>query len=463
MADTPSDALVLFGATGDLAFQQIFPALQAMIRDGRLNVPVIGIARPEWTKDQLCARMRDSLAAHGGLDDHAYARLVQQISYVSGDYADPATFDRLREALGKAVRPVFYLAIPPSLFGPVAAHLAQSGSARQARLIVEKPFGRDLDSARDLNATLHQSFPEKAIFRIDHYLGKEHVQNLLYFRFANTFLEPIWNHRYVASIQITMAEAFGVRERGRFYEEVGALRDVFQNHLLQVLALLTMEPPSAGGGSAIEAAKVTLLEGVLPLKAGDVVRGQYDGYRNETGVAADSPVETYVAARLVIDNFRWHGVPMFIRAGKCLAQTVTEVRVAFKRPATALFDSATAPANELFFRLSPTVSMTLEANIKRPGEAMVGEEAALVEHRQTDDEMPPYERLLSDALRGDRTLFGSEAAVEASWRIVNGVLGTDAPLHPYAAGSRGPAEADRLAADAGGWVEPGHSLEQAKV
>jgi len=463
MADTPSDALVLFGATGDLAFQQIFPALQAMVRDGRLRVPVIGIARPNWTTDRLCARMRDSLAAHGGVDEELYARLAQNITYVSGDYADPATFDRLRQALGPAVRPVFYLAIPPSLFGPVSAHLAQSGWAGRSRLIVEKPFGRDLDSARALNATLHESFPEEAIFRIDHYLGKEPVQNLLYFRFANTFLEPIWNHRYVASIQITMAEAFGVRERGRFYEEVGALRDVFQNHLLQVLALLTMEPPSSGDGSAIEAAKVTLLEGVLPLRAGDVVRGQYDGYRNETGVAADSPVETYVAARLVIDNFRWHGVPMFIRAGKCLAQTVTEVRVAFKRPAAALFDSATAPANELFFRLSPTVSMTLEANIKKPGEAMVGEEAALVEHRHTDDEMPPYERLLSDALRGDRTLFGSEAAVEASWRIVNGVLSTDAPLHAYAAGSRGPAEADRLAAEAGGWVEPGYSMEQAEV
>ena len=454
MADTRSDALVLFGATGDLAYQQIFPALQAMVRNGRLTVPVIGIARPDWTTDRLCARMKDSLTAHGGVDADAYARLVARMSYVSGDYEDPATFDRLRQVLGTAVRPVFYLAIPPSLFAPVASNLSRSGSARQARLIVEKPFGRDLDSARALNATLHESFPEDAIYRIDHYLGKEPVQNLIYFRFANTFLEPIWNNAYVGSIQITMAEAFGVRGRGKFYEEVGALRDVFQNHLLQILSLLAMEPPSSSDGSAIEAAKVALLQAVRPLHLEDVIRGQYDGYRGEPGVAADSRVETYVAARLAVDNPRWRGVPTLIRAGKSLAGTVTEVRVAFKAPARALFDSATAPANELRFRLSPDVSMTLVANIKEPGEAMVGERAALVEHRQTDDEMPPYERLLGDALRGDRTLFGSEAGVEAAWRIVNDVLGTNAPPHAYTPGSWGPAEAASLTADVGGWVDP---------
>ena len=453
MSDAHADALVLFGATGDLAYQQIFPALQSMVRHGRLNVPVIGVARPDWTTDRLCARMKESVAAHGGLDSDAYERLAARVSYVSGDYSDPATFDRLREALGSAVRPVFYLAIPPSLFGAVASNLAQSGSATGARLIVEKPFGRDLASARALNATLHQSFPEDAIYRIDHFLGKEPVQNLLYFRFANTFLEPIWNARFVASIQITMAEAFGVRGRGRFYEEVGALRDVLQNHLLQVLALLAMEPPSSSDGPAIETAKVALLEAIRPLQAADVVRGQYRGYREEPGVAPESSVETYVAVRLAVDNSRWSGVPIFVRAGKCMAETVTEVRVAFTPPAGALFDSAVAPANELRFRLSPDVSMTLMARIKKPGEEMVGEDAALVEHRQTSDEMPPYERLLGDALRGDRTLFGSEAGVEAAWVVVNDVLSTAQPLHVYEPGSWGPSEAAGLAASAGGWVE----------
>jgi glucose-6-phosphate 1-dehydrogenase len=327
MSDAQADALVLFGATGDLAYQQIFPALQAMVRNGRLNVPVIGVARQNWTTDQLCARMKESLSAHGGVDADSYAQLAARVSYVSGDYSDPTTFDRLREALGRARRPVFYLAIPPSLFGAVAANLARSGSAKRARLIVEKPFGRDLASARTLNATLHESFPEDAIYRIDHFLGKEPVQNLLYFRFANTFLEPIWNARYVASVQISMAEAFGVRGRGRFYEEVGALRDVVQNHLLQVLSLLTMEPPSSSGGAAIEAAKVDLLQAIRPLEAADVVRGQYGGYRGEPGVAPDSHVETYVAVRLAVDNPRWSGVPMLVRAGKCMATTVTEVRV----------------------------------------------------------------------------------------------------------------------------------------
>jgi len=441
MSDTHADALVLFGATGDLAYQQIFPALQAMVRQDRLSVPVIGIARPNWTTDQLCARMKESLAAHGGVDADAYARLAARISYVSGDYADPATYDRLREALGTAARPVFYLAIPPSLFAAAASNLARSGSARGARLIVEKPFGRDLASAQALNATLHESFPEDAIYRIDHFLGKEPVQNLLYFRLANTFLEPIWNARYVAQVQITMAEAFGVRGRGRFYEEVGALRDVFQNHLLQVLSLLAMEPPASSDGPAIERAKVALLQSIRPLTPADMVRGQYRGYRRETGVAPDSRVETYVAVRLAVDNPRWSGVPMLVRAGKCLAETVTEVRVAFAPPVPPLFDSARGPVNELRFRLSPDVSMTLMARIKKPGEEMVGEDAALVEHRQTSDEMPPYERLLSDALRGDRTLFGSEAGVEAAWRVVNGVLSTDQPLYEYEPGSWGPSEA----------------------
>ena len=461
MPDTPSDALVLFGSTGDLAYQQIFPALQAMVRQGRLTVPVIAIARPDWTTERLCARIKDSLTAHGGVDAAAYDWLVRNISYVSGDYADPSTVDRLRQALGTAVRPVFYLAIPPSLFAPVASHLSRSGSARQARLIVEKPFGRDLASARALNATLHESFPEDAIYRIDHYLGKEPVQNLLYFRFANTFLEPIWNAGYVASVQITMAEAFGVRGRGRFYEEVGALRDVFQNHLLQVLSLLTMEPPSSSAGPAIETAKVDLLKSIRPLEPADVVRGQYRGYRGEPGVAPDSRVETYVAVRLGVDNPRWSNVPMLVRAGKCMAATVTEVRVVLKPPARPFFDSAIAPANELRFRLSPDVSMTLTARIKRPGEEMVGEDAALVEHRETSDEMPPYERLLGDALRGDRTLFGSQAGVEAAWRIVNDVLGTEQPLHTYEPGSWGPSQAAGLASSAGGWVEPRKTGETA--
>ena len=450
MSDAHADALVLFGATGDLAFQQIFPALQAMARHGRLRVPVIGVARGNWTTEQLCTRMKESLAAHGGVDADAYARLVANISYVSGDYADPATYDRLREALGAAARPVFYLAIPPSLFAAVASNLARSGSAREARLIVEKPFGRDLASAQALNATLHESFPEDAIYRIDHFLGKEPVQNLLYFRLANTFLEPLWNARYVARVEITMAEAFGVRGRGRFYEEVGALRDVFQNHLLQVLSLLAMEPPASSDGPAIERAKVALLQAIRPLTPADVVRGQYRGYRQETGVAPDSRVETYVAVHLAVDNPRWSGVPMLVRAGKCLAETVTEVRVAFAPPVPPWFDSATAPVNELRFRLSPDVSMTLMARIKKPGEEMVGEDAALVEYRQTSDEMPPYERLLGDALRGDRTLFGSEAGVEAAWRVVNDVLSTDQRLYEYEPDSWGPSEAAAFAESATG-------------
>ena len=439
MGDTRADALVLFGATGDLAYQQIFPALQAMARRDQLRVPVIAIARQSWSFAEVCARIRESLTNHGGIDPAAYERLVARLSYVSGDYQDESTFERLRAALGGAMRPAFYLAIPPSLFGVVASSLARSGMAAHARLIVEKPFGRDVASARALNATLHESFPEQAVYRIDHFLGKEPVQNLLYFRFANTFLEPIWNASYVERVQITMAEAFGVRGRGKFYEEVGAIRDVFQNHLLQVLALVGMDAPAAGDGATIDAAKVAFLRAVQPLALDDVVRGQYRGYRSESGVAADSRVETYIAAGLAIPNPRWSGVHFRIRAGKSLAATMTDVRVRFRRPDTELFDAEIeGHPNEIHFQLSPDVSIGLTARVKKPGEAMVGEDVLLMDHRTTVDQMPPYERLLGDAMRGDRTLFGSEAGVEAAWRIVDPILTPDQPLIEYEPGSDGP-------------------------
>jgi len=454
MTEPRADALVLFGVTGDLAYQQIFPALQAMARHGQLDLPVIGVARPDWTADRLHERMKDSLRENGGIHDTAYDRLASRLSYVAGDYQQPETFERLKQALGSARHPVFYLAIPPSLFATVASSLAKAGWAGRARLVVEKPFGRDRASARALNATLHESFPESALYRIDHFLGKEPVQNLVYFRFANSFLEPIWNAAHVQCLQITMAEAFGVRGRGKFYEEVGAVRDVFQNHLLQVLALLTMDRPSGSDGAAVEAAKVALLRSIAPLRPDDVVRGQYRGYRGETGVAPNSRIETYAAIRLSIDSPRWMGVPILVRTGKCLAQTVTEVRVTIKPPATSLFDSATEGGNELRFQLSPEVSITLVANVKTPGEAMVGQDAALVMHHQPGDVMAPYERLLRDAIRGDHSLFGSEEGVDASWRIVDPVLSPDLPLYEYDSGSWGPAEAGAVASDAGGWLPP---------
>ena len=449
-----SDALVLFGVTGDLAYQQIFPALYEMVRRDHLDVPILGVARSGWTADRLRARVRESLERHGKVDEAAFAKLGGLLRYVEGDYQDPATYDRLRGALGTAGHPLFYLAIPPSLFRTVAEGLAKSGDAQSGRLIVEKPFGRDLESAQSLNATLQEFFPDDAIFRIDHYLGKEPVLNLLYFRFANSFLEPIWNRNYVERVEITMAEQFGIRGRGGFYEEVGALRDVVQNHLIQIAALLAMEPPAGQDPEAVRNAKSLAVKTMRPLDPAEVVRGQYEDYRCEQGVAQDSQVETFAALRLHFDCWRWAGVPFYIRTGKCLPVTVTEVLVELKYPPHLLFsDVSSSHPNHLRFRLSPHVVLELGARAKRPGEAMVGEDVKLRACHETPDQIHPYERLLGDAMRGDQMLFAREDTIEAAWRVVDPVLGNGVPPVRYGAGSWGPEEANQLV-EASGWHNP---------
>ncbi|MGE0360915.1 MAG: glucose-6-phosphate dehydrogenase [Vicinamibacterales bacterium] len=454
MSTTPSDALVVFGVTGDLAFKQIFPALHAMVRRGALDVPVLGVARAGSSLEALRARARESIEAKGALDPAAFEKLAGLLHYVGGDYEDPATFAALRQALAGASRPTYYLAIPPSLFEPVVSGLAAAGIVEGARVIVEKPFGRDLASAEALNDTLHRHLPEPSIFRIDHYLGKEPVQNLLYYRFANSFLEPIWNRNYVDRVQITMAETFGVQGRGRFYEEAGAIRDVVQNHLLQIVSLLAMEAPGGRGTESVRDEKAQAFRSMRPLSPAEVVRGQFRGYRGEDGVATDSAVETFAAVRLHIDSWRWAGVPFYIRAGKHLPITATEVLVELKRPPVSVFaDCDAARPNHFRFRLSPRVVLSLGARAKTPGERMRGEDVDLIACHDQHDEMAPYERLLGDAMRGDQTLFAREDTVLEAWRIVDPVLAQATPLHEYEPGSWGPAAADRLVGPRG-WHDP---------
>lgn len=455
MTNLDSNAFVFFGATGDLAYKQIFPALQAMIRRGHFNMPIIGVARSGGGLDQLRVRARNSVEQHGGLDTGAFATLSAKLQYVNGDYGSQQTFHDLRKALDGASRPLYYLAIPPDMFATVVQGLANAGCDKDARVVVEKPFGRDLASAQDLNRILHQSFPESGIFRIDHYLGKEPVQNLLYFRFANSFLEPIWNSNYVRSVQVTMAETLGVEGRGAFYEEVGAIRDVVQNHMLEVVALLTMEAPTGRDPDALRDAKQRALRAMRPLAPDDVVRGQFRGYRNEDGVASDSQVETYAAVRLHIDTWRWAGVPFYIRAGKRMPVTATEVLVELKRPPQAVFDTITqAQANYFRFRLGPNVAIALGARAKIPGEAMVGEDMELVVRSGLDDEMMPYERLLGDAIRGDPQLFVREGGVESAWEVVDPILGNVTPIHEYEANTWGPDEAEQIFSGDDHWRNP---------
>ena len=453
-----SDALVLFGVTGDLANKMIFPALYAMVKRGTLNVPVVGVALPKWDLARLHRRVTDSIKRSGGIDNRrALHDLLSLFKYVSGDYDDPSTFTAIKRALGNARRPAHYLAIPPSLFGMVIEGLGAANLAEYARVIVEKPFGRDLASARELNKVAHDVFPEDSIFRIDHYLGKEAIMNVLYFRFANSFLEPIWNRNYVSSVQITLAEEFGVKGRGAFYETAGCLRDVIQNHLFQLVALLAMEPPAGRDFGAVHNEKAKVFEAMRPLKRADVVRGQYAGYKNEPGVAKKSDVETFCALRLSIDSWRWEGVPWYLRSGKCLAETATEVLVQFKPPPQKLFADSEPPngrSNYLRFRLSPNAAIALASRVKLAGKEFTGEQRELFLSEEQSDEQSPYERLLGDAMAGDGALFTREDAVEVAWAVVDPILKAHSKARLYKPGGWGPKEAAALLAPGDRWENP---------